>query len=271
MGDASDLLRLGGSLEHHPAVEEAFRDGRLSSERAALVAGAARVNPGREGDLVAGAERDTLRQLKQRCLTAKAEGRSARDERAAHEALRAARRCRTWTDEDGAVRLDARLAPDTGAALLASLRAQSNRCFERARKAGAHEPAEAYAADALVALVTGRGLLGPGGTADPATGRPGRPATGGDPGPRPQGPGPPAGGPRRPAAGVPRPGRGVRDPRGRARPRPDGPGPPGRRPLRPRHHQRRRRHHRLPPGTVHPDRPRHRPPRTGPPLRGPGL
>src|SRR5580704_894003 len=172
VGDASDLLRLGGSLEHHPAVEEAFRDGRLSSERAALVAGAARVNPGREGDLVAGAERDTLRQLKQRCLAAKAEGRSARDERAAHEALRAARRCRTWTDEDGAVRLDARLAPDAGAALLASLRAQSNRCFERARKAGAHEPAEAYAADALVALVTGRGLLGPGGTADPATAGP---------------------------------------------------------------------------------------------------
>src|SRR5580704_9197516 len=138
VGDASDLLRLGGSLEHHPAVEEAFRDGRLSSERAALVAGAARVNPGREGDLVAGAERDTLRQLKQRCLAAKAEGRSARDERAAHEALRA----------------------------------DSNRCFERARTAGAHEPAEAYAADALVALVTGRGLLGPGATADPPTGDP---------------------------------------------------------------------------------------------------
>src|SRR5580704_3630535 len=138
VGDATDLLRLGGSLEHHPGVEEAFRDGRLSSERAALVAGAARVNPGREGDLVAGAERDTLRQLKQRCLAAKAEGRSARDERAAHEALRA----------------------------------DSNRCFERARTAGAHEPAEAYAADALVALVTGRGLLGPGGTADPPTGDP---------------------------------------------------------------------------------------------------
>ena len=105
----------------------------------------------------------------------------ARDERAAHEALRAARRCRTWTDEDGAVRLDARLAPDAGAAVVASLRAQSNRCFERARKAGAHEPAEAYAADALVALVTGRGLLGPGGTADPVTGDPatGDPATGG--------------------------------------------------------------------------------------------
>jgi hypothetical protein len=183
VGDATDLLRLGGSLEHHPGVEEAFRDGRLSSERAALVAGAARVNPGREGDLVAGAERDTLRQLKQRCLAAKAEGRSARDERAAHEALRAARRCRTWTDEDGAVRLDARLAPDTGAALLASLRAQSNRCFERARKAGAHEPAEAYAADALVALVTGRGLLGPGGTGDPPTGDPptGDPPTGDPP------------------------------------------------------------------------------------------
>jgi hypothetical protein len=170
VGSAVDVLQLGGSLEHHPALEEAYRGGLVSSQRARLVAGAARVNPGREGELVRGAERDTLRQLKQRCLAAKAEGRSTRDARAAHEAIRAARRCRAWTDDEGAFRLDALLTPDAGAALLASLTAESNRCFERARRAGAHEPPDAYAADALVALVTGRGIIGTGGTRGTHTG-----------------------------------------------------------------------------------------------------
>jgi hypothetical protein len=170
VGSAVDVLQLGGSLEHHPALEEAYRGGLVSSQRARLVAGAARVNPGREGELVRGAERDTLRQLKQRCLAAKAEGRSTRDARAAHEAIRAARRCRAWTDDEGAFRLDALLTPDAGAALLASLTAESNRCFERARRAGAHEPPDAYAADALVALVTGRGIIGTGGTRGAHTG-----------------------------------------------------------------------------------------------------
>jgi len=57
----------------------------------------------------------------------------------------------------GAFRLDARLTPDAGASLLASLRAESTRVFDQARKDGLVESSDAYAADALVALVTGRG------------------------------------------------------------------------------------------------------------------
>ncbi|HEY5097505.1 MAG TPA: HNH endonuclease signature motif containing protein [Acidimicrobiales bacterium] len=164
VGRAVDVLKLGESLEHHPGVDEAFRSGRLSPTRAALVARAASVNPGREEDLVDGARGDTFRQLRDRCLRAKAEGRSDRDARAAYAAIQRGRRCRTWTDEDGAFCLDARLCPDTGAALASALADQSNRHFERARTAEVHEANEAYAADALVALVTGQGLLGPGTT-----------------------------------------------------------------------------------------------------------
>jgi hypothetical protein len=162
VGHAVEVLQLGQSLDRHPAVAEALRGGQLSTQRAGLVTRAARVNPLREDELVAGARSDTLRQLRQRCLRAQAEGRSAHDAEAARAALQASRRCRTWTEEDGAVRLDARLAPEAGAALCASLRAQCDRVFERARRDGVHEPPDAYAADALVALVTGRGILGPG-------------------------------------------------------------------------------------------------------------
>jgi hypothetical protein len=162
VGNACDVLKLGQALDHHPEVEEAFREGRLSGARATLVAGAARVNPSREHELVEGAAGDTLRQLKARCLKAKAEGRSAGDAARHAAAIRASRRCRTWTDTDGAFRLDALLTPEAGASVLASLGAQADRFFEQGRKSGLHEPPDAYAADALVALVTGRGILGAG-------------------------------------------------------------------------------------------------------------
>jgi hypothetical protein len=71
------------------------------------------------------------------------------------------RRCRTWTDEDGAFRLDALLAPEAGARVLASLTAQSDRRFAAARADGTEEPTDAYRADALVALITGQGILTP--------------------------------------------------------------------------------------------------------------
>ena len=156
VGEAVDLLRLGQTLESQPEVEQAYRNGKLSPSRAKLVANAVKVNPGREGELVNGAEKDTLRQLKERCLRAKAEGRSSEEAARAQEAIRQARRCRTWTNGDGAFRLDALLTPDAGAKLSASLTVESDRMFRQARTAGRHEPSRAYAADALVALVTGQ-------------------------------------------------------------------------------------------------------------------
>ena len=69
-------------------------------------------------------------------------------------------RCRTWTDEQGAFRLDALLTLEAGATLLASLKTRSEHLFNASRRAGIHEPSEAYAADALVALVTGGGPPG---------------------------------------------------------------------------------------------------------------
>jgi hypothetical protein len=159
LGEANDELRLASTLARHPEVDEAYREGRLSRSGAKLVADAVRANPKREGELLQGAEHDTLRQLRQRCQKAKAEARSKEDAEKRYAAIRAHRRCRTWTDPDGAFRLDALLTPDAGASLAASLAAQSARHFEEARRSGLHESSENYAADALVALITGEGIL----------------------------------------------------------------------------------------------------------------
>ena len=159
VGEAKGLLALGEDLADRPGLEEAFRGGKLSRSRAALLADAVRVNPAKEDDLLDGARSDSHTTFKERCLKAKAEGRTSEDEARHHRALHDRRRCRTYTDGDGAFRLDASLAPDVGARVLSALEAQSHRFFEQARSAGRWENPDAYRADALVALVTGTGIL----------------------------------------------------------------------------------------------------------------
>ena len=160
-GEAVDQLKLGQALSDQPAVEEALRKGALTPSRATLVSEAAKVNPAQEADLVRGAERDTFRQLRERCLKAKAEGRSREGAERHRRALHAQRRCRTFTDTDGAFRLDALFAPEDGARMKAALEAQADRFFDRARHQGCFETPDAYRADALLALVTGSGILTP--------------------------------------------------------------------------------------------------------------
>ena len=160
LGQSADVLRLGGALAEDGPMAEACRQGRLSAPAAGLVAEALGVNPGAEGDLVDAAQHATLRQLKDHCQRAKARARSAEDTAARAERLHAERHCRTWTDRDGAFRLDARLTPGAGAALAAALTAQADRGFTEARRSGVHLGHDALRADALVALVTGVGLDG---------------------------------------------------------------------------------------------------------------
>ena len=159
VGDAKGLLVLGEDLAERPGLDEAFRGGRLSRSRAALLADAVRVNPAKEEDLLEGAGSDSHTSFKERCLKAKAEGRTSEEEARHHRGLHDRRRCRTYTDTEGAFRLDASLPPVVGARVLSALETQSHRFFEQARASGGWETADAYRADALVALVTGTGVL----------------------------------------------------------------------------------------------------------------
>jgi len=163
VGDAIDTLALGDTVEDHPGMGDAFRQGKLSRQRAKAVGDAVRVNPQSEDELVgAASSEETLRQLRDRCARAKAQGRSRRDEEARQAALHAARRCRTWIDQqDGAFCLDARLAPDVGARVKAALEHEADRIFHQARTDDLRESSQAYAADALVNLLCGENDGGP--------------------------------------------------------------------------------------------------------------
>ena len=122
---------------------------------------AVKVNPAKEAELVGSAESDSEATLKERCLRAKVEGRSGKAEARHFQKLHEDRRCRTFTDDDGAFRLLAVLAPEAGAGVLAALEAETDRQFEAARTEGRFETPDAYRADALVALTTGGGTLTP--------------------------------------------------------------------------------------------------------------
>ena len=86
-GEAKDVLRVGGALASQPGVEDALRAGRLTTQRAKLVTDAVKVNPDREQELLAGAEGDSVGQLRERCQRAKAEGRSKEQADAHHRRL----------------------------------------------------------------------------------------------------------------------------------------------------------------------------------------
>jgi hypothetical protein len=174
VGEAIGVLSLGDSLADHPLMDAAYRGGRLSRSKAKAISGAVRVNPGAEDELVAYGEYGTYAQTRNQCQRAKAEGWSRQDQKARYDAIHRDRSLRTWTDaETGAFRLDARVTPDAGAAILAALQPECDRGFHAARQAGTHESRDAYAADALVALLTnGQGSDDPG-PDDPGSDDPG--------------------------------------------------------------------------------------------------
>ncbi|MGA3149618.1 MAG: hypothetical protein ABSF33_19415 [Acidimicrobiales bacterium] len=158
LAEAKDQIRLGEALTGQPGLAESFRAGKLSRRRAARVSDALKVNPAKEAELVGSAESDSEATLKERCQRAKVAGRSHEAEARHFEKLHQDRRCLTWTDDDGAFRLLAVLAPEAGAGLVAALEAETDRQFDRARREGRFETPDAYRADALVAL-TGQGIL----------------------------------------------------------------------------------------------------------------
>lgn len=142
-------------LESLPATREAFASGRLSEVQASEISAAATADPSAESSLLAIAEQETVARLREQCRQVRAA--AAADEDAA-ERIRLGRYLRNWIDRDGAVRLDARLAPDDGARLLAAVEVGAARLQKEAGRSGQKEPTEAHKADALVALGGGAGV-----------------------------------------------------------------------------------------------------------------
>jgi 5-methylcytosine-specific restriction endonuclease McrA len=152
LGPAITALETARHLGSLPATDEAVRQGRLSETQLKEITGAAILQPESELSLVEAAGEQPLSVLRLRCKRVRAAG---QDPRVSYETIRRGRYFRNWIDDAGAVRFDARLTPDAGARLLASIEAETDRLAAAARRAGVDEPRKALAADALAAFVCG--------------------------------------------------------------------------------------------------------------------
>ena len=152
LNQAIASLETARRLEKLPQTREQFVSGKLSEIQATEIASAANLDPKAEDSLLEAAESETVSALRDRCREVRAAAYADED---ACERIRRGRFLRHWTDPDGAVRMNGRFAPDDGAQLLASIRARADRLQTEARRAGQREPADAYAADALVGFASG--------------------------------------------------------------------------------------------------------------------
>jgi Domain of unknown function (DUF222) len=166
LGDAIATAETAQRLRALPKTTDALRRGALSAPQVREIAAAAAGSPSAEDELLEAATTGTLKGLKDRCRRVRATAGSAQAENARYEAIRKSRYFRHWSDGEGAFRGEFKLTPDDGARMLASLEVRANQLFDTARQAGDREPPAAYAADALVELVT----RAPGGATGRSTG-----------------------------------------------------------------------------------------------------
>jgi hypothetical protein len=155
VGEAARTLETAERLKRLPDTVEAFRAGRVSESQAAEIASAASVSPSSEADLLDTAKTGDVAELREQCRRVRSS--ALADEVERYEAIRRSRYLRSWSDHDGAFRLDARLTPDAGATIMAALEPHRQKAFEEARRSGGRERQEAYLADALVALAEDAG------------------------------------------------------------------------------------------------------------------
>jgi hypothetical protein len=160
VGPAIATMEMFEQLDNLPAVEAAFRAGRLSEAQAREIAAAASLAPEAEEQLLEAAGKLSLRGLQEECRRVEAAAIVDEDER--YRQVHRTRRVRLWA-EKGAGRLSAVVSLDE-LALLA--RALDRRCADimvDAVRGGWFESEEAHRADALVdlALPDSAGPSGP--------------------------------------------------------------------------------------------------------------
>jgi hypothetical protein len=155
---AKEALETAGRLAECQVVAAEIRAGRLSEAQAHAIVDAVGVRPDAEAKLVEFARSNSLRGLREECRRVKNTAVTAEEE---YHQVHRSRAFRGWTGRDGALCFSGRLTADAGAGFLAAIEERKAKHVKAARAGGQHEPFDAYAADALVELVTeDRGLGG---------------------------------------------------------------------------------------------------------------
>jgi len=147
--EAQAVVLLAAQLQHLPVTQAALRSGVLSNAQAVEVARGAIVAPNTETQLLNLAKHATVRDLRDATSRVVA---AATDEAERHRQVHKSRYFKSWTDFDGSFNVRGRMTAANGALVMAALKPIQDEIFKVARKSGAHERPEAYAADALMAL-----------------------------------------------------------------------------------------------------------------------
>jgi hypothetical protein len=151
VSDAVGVLKTSSVLGCCEATADAFKAGELSGRQVQVIAQAATVAPGSERELIAAANALSIVELKDEARRLERAGAVESDtERAAR--LVSKRCLRTWVDDDGMGCGLWKLPPADHARLMAAIDQMKNTIFHDARRQGRRESAEAYTADALVAM-----------------------------------------------------------------------------------------------------------------------
>ena len=124
------MLQTAERLKDLPATLDAIRDGTLSRAQAAAVADAAAVAPAAEGDLLAVAEKESLKGLQDEAARRKV---AHRDEQARDQRVHASRHVRFGTEPDGAATMGVRTTVDAMAEIKAAVAHHQQAIFETAR------------------------------------------------------------------------------------------------------------------------------------------
>ncbi|CAB5022255.1 unannotated protein [freshwater metagenome] len=147
--EAQSVVLLANQLQHLPVTTAALLSGDLSGTQAVEVARGAIVAPNTETQLLNLSKHATVRDLRDATSRVVA---AATDEAERTRQVHKSRVLTSWIELDGAFNLKARMTVANGALVMAALKPLQDEIFRSARKSGAHERPEAYAADALMAL-----------------------------------------------------------------------------------------------------------------------
>jgi Domain of unknown function (DUF222) len=147
---AKEAVDTSNRLTELSSVAGALRNGELSPAQAAAITSAAEADRSAEKRLLELAARASLAELREECARVRAA--ADPDPEATNRRIHAQRRCRQYTDAEGGWNLSARGTAQDGAAFTTVLSAITDQVFNAARRDSRHEPVEAYAFDALMAM-----------------------------------------------------------------------------------------------------------------------
>lgn len=148
-GRAKADLDTSERLDGLQGTADALRDGLLSPDQAAAVSDAASVNPDAEADLIALAEQESLRRLRDEAARRRAEREDGERRRAR---IHRRRRARAWTDADGAWNCSAIGPAELGSRFAVEWERLTDERSRAARRAGEQGTREQFAFDALAEM-----------------------------------------------------------------------------------------------------------------------